>query len=237
MVLLAAFVSYPDVVRGRAKLVALNAPKLVTAKTEGSLVQLLVHNEQQVVKGAHLAYLHSTAQHRQVIGLLQWLQALIHVGGKHSDALLRKGPPQQFSNLGELQPQYQEFGLVLAETVQLLASGYYTQKRAALYKDLAFLKELQQNTGQQRGISEQDYNLQQITFDAKTSLFKDKVIAPLELNEERSRLLAKESGLRQLQAQEVNSAFSLASKQKELLELDKLTADQRLKFSAALLRL
>ncbi|MGH2552544.1 MAG: hypothetical protein ACRDEB_02440, partial [Chitinophagaceae bacterium] len=43
-------IQYPDMINASTRLVTLNPPKLVNAKTEGKLLKLLVANEQQVKK-------------------------------------------------------------------------------------------------------------------------------------------------------------------------------------------
>src|SRR5688500_4454699 len=51
------FISYPDIIKGSSRFVSLNSPKMMVAKTEGKLDNLLVFNEQEVKANQHLAYL------------------------------------------------------------------------------------------------------------------------------------------------------------------------------------
>ncbi|MFM9908541.1 MAG: biotin/lipoyl-binding protein [Chitinophagaceae bacterium] len=66
-------IQYPDMVKGSLRLVAVNPPKLLIAKTGGKLQKLITANEQEVKEGDILAYLQSTASHEQVLQLRKWI--------------------------------------------------------------------------------------------------------------------------------------------------------------------
>ncbi len=106
LVSLTFVISYPDVVVGSARLVAVNAPKLVVAKTGGKLEKLLVRNEQQVTSGQRLAYLQSTAKHEQVLQLQSWIDTtIVHLQSNDLHTLASL-PLPNLIELGELQPDY-----------------------------------------------------------------------------------------------------------------------------------
>lgn len=237
LLLLTWVIHYPDAIKASARLKATDAPKLVVAKTEGKLEKLLVQNEQYVTEGQYLAYLQSTAKHEQVLVLKQWIDSMMaQVQQNHLNILLTQ-PLPDLVQLGELQAAYQAFQNVLIETEQLLRSGYYQQKRAALQKDLEYLAALKSRSYEQKNLLQQDQQLQKKEYEAYESLAKDKVIAPLELNQYKSKLLAKEQSVQQVEAQITNSDLSSHSKIKELMDLQKTMFDQQQTFHSALLEL
>ena len=67
------FIKYPDIVNGSTRLVALNAPKLISSKTEGKLVKLFVSNEEEVQKNQHLGYMETTADYEEITKLKNWM--------------------------------------------------------------------------------------------------------------------------------------------------------------------
>lgn len=231
------FIQYPDKINASARLVALNAPKIVTARQDGKLIKLLVKNEEVVKAGQQLAWLQSTARHEQVLQLQTWIEQ-VHEQTKSGDLnSLLTGFLPELPQLGDLQPSYQDFQTVLLETKQILSSGYYQKKKAALQKDLQYLSDLRDNTIGQKKLLEQDRQLQKKEYDAYESLAQDKVIAPLELNQYKSKLLAKQQSMEQADAQITNSELSSHNKRKELLELQKFVLDQEQKFHSSLLNL
>lgn len=230
-------IQYPDKITTDTKLVALNPPKLVVSKTEGKLVKLLVTNEQQVRKGQVFGYMESTASYEEVSALQNWIHTMINSLQDNDYSMLLKNMTPRLSRLGELQIDYQGFQNQMEITKQTLASGYYEKKRNALQKDIAYLNNLKSNSAQQQQLQEQNKQLGQKEYEAYEKLAKEKVIAPLELNQYKSKLIDKEQGLKQLNAQITNSDISIHGKQKEILDLEKLVADQHQQFYSSLLDL
>jgi multidrug resistance efflux pump len=228
------FIHYPDIVKGSMKLVAIGAPKLAISKTEGKLEKLLVANEQSVVKGQSLAFLQSTANHVQVLQFQRWIIKIEPFAIKDSLNILLADTLPVFDQLGELQSEYQNFQNILKETLQILANGYYQQKRNALSKDMVYLSSIQNNMEQQRQLLKQDVDLQLLEYKANESLAKDKIIAPIELDQNKSKVLGKQQGLRQMEAQIINTDMAEHSKQKEILEVQKYIVEQRQKFQSEL---
>lgn len=237
MLILTWFIQYPYRVKASARLLALNAPKIVVSKTEGKLDKLLVRNEQVVTTGQQLAWLQSTASHEQVQQLQDWIIRAEPIIKERGLSVLSANTLPDLSLLGELQPFYQDFQTILLETKQILSSGYYQKKREALQRDLQYLSALKNNTVQQKELLEQDQQLQKKEYDAYTSLAKDNVIAPLELNQYKSKLLAKSQSMQQADAQITNNEISSHNKRKELLDLQKFEMDQGQKFHSSLLNL
>lgn len=231
------FIKYPDIVNGSARLVALNPPKMVSSKTEGKLVKLFVSNEQWVQKNQHLAYMESTADYKEVIKLKSWIDEIITATQINEYEILNSNPLPEFADLGELQSNYQLFQNEFLQTKQTLTSGYFQKKRNALTKDLQYLTALKNNTYQQQQLSAEDQKLLENEYKAYKKLAEEKVIAPLELNQYKSKLLAKEQSLKQTGSQITNNDISSHSKQKELLDLQKTVTDQQQQFHSSLLEL
>lgn len=231
------FIKYPDIVKGSARLVALNAPRLVSSKTEGKLMKLFVLNEQEVKEGRHLGYIESTAAYDEVMKLKEWIDTTINATKTNEYEILNNNPLPLFTDLGELQSGYQLFQNEFLQTRQTLASGYYQKKKNALEKDLQYLSTLKNNTYQQQKISTEEQKLLENEYQAYEKLAAEKVIAPLELNQYKSKLFAKEQSLKQTGSQITNNDISSHSKQKELLDLQKTVTDQQQQFHSSLLDL
>ncbi len=227
-------IKYPDVIKGSLKLVAVNAPKLLAARTDGKLEKLLVNNDQDVQQGQPLAFLQSSGRHEQVLALKTWIgriEPFIDEG--HFEVLL-SDPLPLFNQLGEMQTTYQDFQNTSKETSQILVNGYYQRKKQSLLKDERYLASIQQNEKQQQQLLMQDYELQQFEYNANESLSKDKIIAPVELNQSKSKVIAKAQGLRQMDAQLINNNMAGLNKKKEILDLEKYISDQQQKFRSEL---
>ena len=229
------FIQYPDMVNASARLVALNPPKNVNAKTEGKLVKLFAANEEPVKKYQHLGLLESTADYNEVMELHKWVQQIIEGIADHKYDVLEKNSLPGLFNLGELQSMYQGFENELQLTKQTLTGGYFQKKIGALQKDLHYMSSLKENIYRQQKLQQQDQQLQENELKAYEKLAEEKVIAPLELNQYKSKLLAKDQNMEQIQAQLTTSDVSSHTKQKEILETNKQVIDQQQRFYSSLL--
>jgi HlyD family secretion protein len=179
----------------------------------------------------------STTDYYEAIKLQSWIEEMIVATQNNIYEALIANPLPTLYNLGELQANYQAFQNELAEVKQSLINGFYQKKRNALQKDLKYLATLKNNTYQQKKLVEEDQQLQKKEYDAYELLAKDKVIATLELNQYKSKLIAKDQTLKQIDAQITNADVNSHSKEKELLDLQKTITDQQQKFHSALLDL
>lgn len=230
-------VQYPDIIEGSLRIVALNAPKTMETRTEGRLEKLLVANNTQVTQGQYLAYLQSTASHEQVIELMKWINRAESEMGKGNVETILSSPLPSLSELGELQSTYQEFQTQLKETSQIFAGGYYEKKKVAIQGDLNYLAKLKNNLLKQQDLMENDFALMKKEHDINEQLAKEKIIAPLELDQEKSKLINKQQGLEQVQSQLISSDVSVHNKNKELLDLQKTIQEQEQGFYSSLLNL
>lgn len=230
-------IRYPDIIQANARLAALNPPKLVTAKTEGKLVKMLLQDGDTVGQGAHIGYLESTAVYAEVMSMQQWLNEAIGTSADSSMERLADYPLPLFTGLGGLQQAYQQLQNDWQVVLQTFRNGYFEKKQAALQKDIAYLHAIGQTTKQQQQLQQEDRMMQQQEVEAYEKLAKEKVIAPLELNQYKSRLLSKDQAAGQLDAQLKSNEISILGKYKELLDASRQVADQQQKFRSALLQL
>lgn len=237
LLFLTRFISYPDIINGSARLVSLNAPKMISTRVQGKILKLFIRDGEKVKREKHLGYMESIASYDEVMQLQQWVDKTIEVTRKNNYNVLNQNPLPVLFNLGELQAGYQTFQNQLVETKQILATGYYQTKKAALQKDLQFLSQLKITTYQQKELLEQDQQLQKKELEAYETLEKEKVIAPLELNQYKSKVISKDQSLTQANTQITNSNIAIHNKHKELMELEKQVLDQQQKFHSSLLQL
>lgn len=230
-------IRYPDIIRSSARLVATNPPKQVIARAQGKLAKLLVRDNDDAKAGQHLAYIESTADYRQVMALFGWLNKTTHAVNEEELSIAIKEQLPFFSNLGELQAGYQQFQDQLFATRQTIEAGYFVKKQKALQQDLQYLANLRSHTQQQQQMQKEDRSLQEQEYQAYVKLAQDKVIAPLELNQYKSRLLGKDQNLEQAEAQITNNSISGHARYKELLDLQKQVTDQQQQFRSSLLQL
>jgi HlyD family secretion protein len=230
-------ISYPDMINARAKIMAFNPPQPIIAKQPGKLTRLFVSNEQEISKGQHLGCLESNTDYDEAMKLQQWVEKILPGIQAGRYEALNSSPLPALVKLGSLQGAYQEFQNQLELTRETLRDGFFNRKSAAIQKDLQYLSEIKRNAYQQQQLIVQDRQLQQKEYDAYETLAKEKVIAPLELNQYKSKLIAKEQSLKQVDVLLTNADINTHGKQKEMMDLRNQAAEQQQLFYSALLKL
>ena len=231
IILLAAFIRYPDVISTSLKINSLNAPKPVYAKRAGKLTELLWPENKRVELGAPLAFLESTGSHRDVLKLSAQLKLLREMVLSAKPLSLSLLSPN--SNLGELQAAYQNFYQEYVQYLSTQKGGYYQQKHIYLERDLQSIQALKSQILMQQKIQQKEYaNIEQQYLSYQKLMAKN-VISKREFQEQENRYLAGKYPLQQTETALLNNTVAYAAKEKEILDLENTIAEQRAKFLQA----
>lgn len=231
IVVVSAFIQYPDVVKTSLKVNSLNAPKAVFVKQSGKLLKLLVAEGATVKQNEDLAFMESTASHRDVLklqGILMQITQELNSSGTAFN-LLVKG-----LNLGELQGAYQNFYQQYLQYASAQNGGYYLNRKRYLEKDLKEIDKLRAQIIDQKKIQEQEFNNVEREYLAYKKLYEKNVVSTSEYNQQENKYLAGKYPLQQSVTALLNNNSSYAAKQKEILELEHTIQDERAKFAQSL---
>ena len=228
------FISYPDVIKAPVHITGINTPKLLIAKADGKLLNVFVENEVMVDSNQILAIINNTTRYSEYRVLEKWVQKIEEPALADNLEVVQTIHCPLLTDLGELQQPYQDFRNTLSQTLQVLGNGFYQQKKNALQRELALIDTLKQSIDRQQKLVENDYSLQQVEYQANETLATDRVIAPIELNREKAKLLIKQQSIEQMTTNIINNASISQSKKKEILDLQKTIADIRQSFQTSL---
>jgi HlyD family secretion protein len=223
-------IRYPTLVRSNFKLTTQVAPKPVVARIDGRLEKLLVTNRQMVSSSQILGYLESTAHHAEVLQLeveLSSIRKLFEKGSLKSFDTLKL---RSREHLGDVQVSYQGFRQQLVQLNSLLGSGYCEKKREILIQDILELETMIYHLKSQYQLYERDVSLAENEFKMNQKLFKDNVIAKLDLDREESKMLAKKIPLKNIETLVLNNKAQIRIKEKEIIDLDKQISEQKESF-------
>jgi multidrug efflux pump subunit AcrA (membrane-fusion protein) len=221
------FIQYPDIINTNAKLTSINAPKEVRTKTQGKLIKLFAKENEQTQAGTVLGYMESTANHTEVLTISENIDAAQSLLAKDKISQMFPFLHTTYQNLGELQLQYQTFEQSYNSFRNYLSGGFYLSKINMLNKDLAFLQKMHNNLLEQKGLSAEDLNLSQKTFNANRSLNEEKVISDFDYRNENSKLIGKKLSLPQISSSIISNEAQQNEKLKEIAELQNTIAKQK----------
>jgi len=228
------FIKYPDIINTTAKLTSINAPKPVIILISGKLLKLNISEDQAVIKNQILGFIESTADHQQVIELLNNIDSVQFLLDNNKAVFLNKYFKDPQNKLGELQNAYQVYAQAFLNFKNYLINGFYLQKKNMLAKDLDNIHRLHNSLTQQKSFHEQDLSLSQKTFDANHYLKNENVISDFDLRNETSKLIGKKLTMPQITSAIIANETQQNEKQKEIAELENNIAQQKTIFQQAL---
>ncbi|MES2650767.1 MAG: HlyD family efflux transporter periplasmic adaptor subunit [Bacteroidota bacterium] len=233
IVLLSAFIRYPDVVKTSLKINSLNSPKGAIAHQSGKLVKLLVRENEHVTAKQPLAFIESTGKHEDVMALgntLNHLNKLLNT----SQPITAQDIVGKDLNLGELQGNYQSFYQAYLQFVNTQNGGLYVTQKGYLEKDLDEIKKLQNQIHQQKQIQEQEFANAQEEYEAYRKLKNKNVISNSEFKQQENKYLSSKYPLQQTATALLNNNSSYMAKQKEIATLNNTIREEQAKFGQAL---
>lgn len=233
LVTLCFFIQYPDMVKAPVRIVGKNLPKQIVTKVEGKLVRLFVKENDTVKQGDLLAVIQSNADYKQVLTFKEWIKLTEENINKQNWGGLTD--LVGLTNLGDVQKSYQDLQQQLYQLSWSKPNGYFDQKKRSIQKDIGIISELETNANQQKRLIELDLEMQQHLLSINEGLVKDKVVALLDLNKDKSAVIAKQQQLIQIDGQNINQEANALSKQKELIEINKSSLDIQQNFTTTLL--
>lgn len=227
-------IKYPTLVRADLKLTTQVEPKLVVARTDGGIEELLVGNHQQVFAGQQLAVLNGAARYADVVQLQTQLATINKIFERQDYVRLAAVSLPSNTHLGDIQVAYQAFQQQLSQLNSLLGKGYYDKRVQYLQEDIAELNIMNNNLAGQHLLYEKDVDLSENEFAVNRNLYKEKTIAKIDLDREESKLLAKKLPLKTIQTSILNNNSQIRLKQREIIELDKQAFELKKTFQQSL---
>ncbi|MDF2476956.1 MAG: hypothetical protein K0S24_2439 [Sphingobacterium sp.] len=226
------FIRYPEIVNAKLKFTTEESPKSVVSKTNGNIVKILVKDESWVERGKILAYLESTADHKQVLKVLDTINKF------RSEIFKTNNLDQIISpnnlNLGELQSSYQNFYLAYLNFSALKKEGILKKRRELLSEEIS-------NIDRQKSYIEDGYNLQKRELELAEKeynnykiLAEKKIISPMELQQKEAILLSKRQSIPQTQNNIMANRGYMLTKNRELSEIDNEMSEEVKKFTQSL---
>jgi multidrug resistance efflux pump len=221
------FVEYPDLVNSSLKVLSVNTPKSVNAKTDGRLMKLMTTDDKEVQEGDFLAYIESTANHEDVLLLDKVVNQLITLSANNNlEGIYKTNIPQLF-NLGELQKSYQTFQGIFVQANASMANGTNVKKKNSVNKDIHTLLSLQENTKRQLELQEKDVQMAYEEFQSQQRLSEKGLVSKQDTRSAESRYLSKKQSFEQAKTGIDNNRMNQNQKRQDLIELDKTIAEQR----------
>ena len=227
IIALTAFVQYPDVIRTELVVSSLNTPKVIYAKQTGKIVSILLKEGREARQGQPIAFMESTARHRDVLQLSAILQQL-------NAQLISTGTVSHLNfsrlNLGELQAEFQVFYPQYLRYLSTQSGGYYLRNRNYLQSGLEEIRQIGKQIDAQQQVQEREFaNIKQ-EFQAYQKLYKKGVISNSEYKQQENKYLSAQYPLQRSATELLNNKTAYAAKQQEIVDLEHVIQDEKANF-------
>lgn len=140
----------------------------------------------------------STANHRQVLALSQKVDSMHRWFENGQYQKLKFVDLSGFSNLGNLQQDFQIFEQSYRQFVSYLPGSYYTRKKEMLKRELEYKQQLLSGLKAKKKIQKKQYKLARKQFEMKKELHQKELIALSKFIKQRSQLLSSHLPLQQI---------------------------------------
>lgn len=230
---LSALIKYPEVLSNSMVITTSNAPKVIINKTPGNLTEIKIREGDEVEAGDALAYLESTANHDQVLQLLQTFKE-IRYGPELDTKKLKKLTSPRNVHLGELQSDYQKFYQAYLTYLSVKEGGVSLKRRKILEQEIFNIQQQGVQATKAYELQTKEIELAKQEFERYKALAEQKVISPMEFQAKEALLLSKLQLLPYSENNILNIKGSYLSRSKELAELDNQIEEERMKFFQAI---
>lgn len=186
----AYFIHYPDVISTQVNITSANPPVKIIAQTGGKISELFVQNNAAVQENAPIYILENAARYadiRQLQTLLNQLDTSFNLA-----PTLRRFNFAQPLQLGALQGGYAALYQAVNQYLFFTDKHFTTQKVAQLQSQLTTQHQLNEELQRKDIMLQQQLMLEQKRFKIDSQLAREKVIAPLELDNSKRQLLDKQ---------------------------------------------
>jgi multidrug resistance efflux pump len=221
LLVLAAFVRYPEVIKAQAIISGTHPPQIILAQQSGRFAQFFVADGDTVAPGAVLAVLANEASYSDV----QKLDSLfvgMQFGHGTTDTTL---PEVSWPNLqlGAVQQAYQQFILAYTNLFQFYAQDAYAVRIAAIERQLINFRLYYGRSWEQRVTLQEQYDLALQRYQTDSMLTADGVYAAQELSKRKEQLL-------QLRYSLHGARAALAQTQMQMADLEQSLASLKLEY-------
>lgn len=195
----------------------------------GNLVKINVREGDEVGSGEALGYMESTADHDQVLQLLQLLTEIRNESDVDTKKLNELTVPT-YLQLGELQGAYQNFYQAYLSYQSVKDGGITLQRRKILEQEMSNIQQQSIRMERSYQLQHKEIELAKEEFEKYKVLAERKVISPMELQRQEAILLTKLQILPQSENTILNNQAASLARSKELAELDNQIEEEKKKF-------
>ena len=186
----AYFIQYPDIIVTNVNIVSANPPVKVVAQTNARIQRLFIQNDETIKENESICLLENPADYNNMLTLKTFLDRLdttTDIFRSATDILHAES-----LQVGELQPGYAELYQSLHDYSFFIEKNFIAHKVAQLQSQVKYQDDLNKELHNRDTLLKQQLRLEAKKFATDSMLAKEKVLAPLELDNSKKELINKQ---------------------------------------------
>ena len=231
LLVLTAFIRYPDVVKSRVTVLTEIPPAPIVARTPGSIA-IFVDDNSYVEANSVLGYVQNSANYEDVRFLKSNLDKFIISNDSiKSDFEI----PSKMLALGEIQPSYSAFNQQLSSLNFFEENDVYAKRIKSLTAKITYYQQLNKKYQTQKALLENELKIAFQKLENDRALFEKGIIAELTLNATESSYLQKKFTLENTEISLLQNSLQLDELQGRILELKQDLSDRKRSLNSSML--
>lgn len=230
-------IRYPETISTRSRLSGTNAPKPIIARISTRVATLKKAAGDTLRQGDIIATLESTANADEVLACAALLDRLYEQLEQENYSGIKAQLQQKFSQLGELQGDYQSFIQAYISFRDYVLGDYVSKRKSLLAKDLQIVQQSKTVLNERKALNGEDLQLSRTTLAKHKKLLDEKLISEQEYRELSSQNIGKQMSTPQMKSEYIANEAQVNAIHKELIELDNEVLRQKALFMQVTLAL
>ncbi|MFT6850155.1 MAG: hypothetical protein ACJATA_000964 [Sphingobacteriales bacterium] len=232
LLVLTAFIKYPDVVKSRVTVITEIPPAPIIARTPGS-ISIFVEDNSYVEANEILGYVQNAANFEDVTFLKSNLQKFITTKLDSSESKFVF--PGKMLALGEVQQSYSAFNQQFSSLNFFEENDIYAKRIKSLTAKITYYQQLNKKYKTQKALLENELKMALQKLENDRSLFEKGIISELTLNSSESSYLQKKFTLENTEISLLQNSLQLDELQGRILELKQDLSDKKRSLKSSLL--
>lgn len=211
---------YPDIISAPIIITSQNPPSALIARTSGKIMAIYVKDGQTVKADQYLVVLENAADLKSILQL----KTLLMNGeiSENEHQLSSITPPQQITNLGDLQQLYIAWVTSVNDYRRFVQLDYAGKKVKSVKEQIELTHKYIEKLASQTALQAHNLSITKKQYRRDSLLFQQKVSTPVEFEEAEVKLLNGKSAYK-------NSEITLSNMQIQLSQLDQQILEVQLK--------
>lgn len=222
----AYFIRYPDIVVTRVTITSSDPPVRLIAQTNGKIQKIFVSNNQSLQAGDPIYMLENTANAQDVAvlkNIMQSLDSVLQWDVKKIDQFVLPAG----LNTGTMQTAYSELYRSLNQ-YQFESKNRFSQKRISQLNDQAgYYTHLNKELSSRQQMLDTKLEIEKRKLAADSALAREKVIAPLEMDNSRQQYLDRKLATDAIRSDLIQNQLQKTEIEKRITEISQLEIELR----------